>query len=79
MRWSDQQLQEIFEKSDGRCNVCSAGHRMGGYGRYWEVDHRYPVSRGGSDDIENLSVCCVGCNREKSDSVHILDALEYGL
>lgn len=31
-----------------------------------EVDHFYPLSRGGKHDIENLRICCVPCNRRKS-------------
>jgi 5-methylcytosine-specific restriction endonuclease McrA len=30
-------------------------------------DHRIPVSRGGSDAIENIVVACRGCNSEKSN------------
>jgi 5-methylcytosine-specific restriction endonuclease McrA len=31
------------------------------------VDHRTPVSRGGSDVVENLTTACVECNVGKSD------------
>ena len=76
MRWSDQQLRAIFRKSGGQCGVCGKCHKMGGYRRYWEVDHRVPISLGGGDGLDNLSVCCVGCNRRKGDRVHVLDALD---
>jgi 5-methylcytosine-specific restriction endonuclease McrA len=33
----------------------------------WEVDHSIPVSRGGSDHMNNLFASCISCNREKSD------------
>ena len=78
MSWSQRDLQAIFQKSGGQCGVCGAPHQMGGYPRYWEVDHIYPVSRGGSYSIDNLSVCCVACNRDKSDRVHIMDAAFHG-
>lgn len=29
------------------------------------VDHVIPVSRGGSDELENLAPACMPCNREK--------------
>lgn len=32
-----------------------------------EVDHVYPVSRGGSDDEGNLVTACRDCNRGKRD------------
>jgi 5-methylcytosine-specific restriction endonuclease McrA len=46
---------------DGRCHYC--GERP----RTFEVeqDHKTPVSRGGSDAIDNIAVSCRGCNEEK--------------
>jgi len=32
-----------------------------------QKDHRIPVSRGGSDAIDNIVVSCRGCNGEKGD------------
>lgn len=36
---------------------------------YWfaTVDHKMPVSRGGTDDLDNLVLACVQCNVEKQD------------
>lgn len=34
-----------------------------------EVDHVIPVSRGGTDDIDNLKTTCFDCNRGKGDIV----------
>lgn len=31
----------------------------------FEVDHRVPISKGGSDNPENLCLTCVRCNRSK--------------
>ncbi len=31
------------------------------------VDHKVPLSRGGSDAVWNLQTTCVTCNREKGD------------
>jgi 5-methylcytosine-specific restriction endonuclease McrA len=33
-----------------------------------EIDHRRPVSKGGSDDEANLQTLCGQCNRAKSDA-----------
>lgn len=35
----------------------------------YEVDHRIPLSRGGSDGVENLVIACVSCNRRKSNKL----------
>lgn len=34
-----------------------------------EIDHRIPLSRGGSDDLDNLQFMCGGHNRSKKDRV----------
>lgn len=31
------------------------------------VDHKLPVSRGGTNDMQNLVICCQKCNSKKSD------------
>ncbi len=53
----------VFRRDDYTCTYC--GHR--GTSASLEVDHRIPVSRGGSDDAENLTTACRQCNREKGD------------
>lgn len=35
-----------------------------------EVDHILPLSRGGSDDIDNLITACHVCNRGKGSMIH---------
>jgi hypothetical protein len=32
----------------------------------FEIDHIQPVSKGGADDLENLCLCCITCNRHKN-------------
>jgi 5-methylcytosine-specific restriction endonuclease McrA len=33
--------------------------------REMTIDHKIPLSRGGSDSIENMEIACEPCNREK--------------
>ncbi len=74
--YSQQELEMILKNSGGRCRECGHRHYPRGYGRYWEVDHIIPKVRGGLDEIGNLAVACVGCNRSKSDSVSISDVMD---
>lgn len=37
------------------------------------IDHIYPTSLGGSDDISNLASCCISCNNSKFTSVASID------
>lgn len=34
-----------------------------------EVDHIIPVSRGGTNDLQNLATACFACNRSKQDKL----------
>lgn len=49
---------------DARCTYC-----MGMLTRY-HIDHKTPVSRGGTNDIANLQLLCPACNLKKSASTH---------
>lgn len=49
----------VLWRDDYTCGSC--GH----YGHPLEVDHYYPLARGGSNDWENLWTLCKKCNREK--------------
>lgn len=52
---------ETFARDDYTCRYC--GERGGRL----ECDHIQPVSRGGSNDPENLATSCFDCNRAKRD------------
>lgn len=46
----------------GTCHYCGTKRPRGGLTK----DHRIPVSRGGSDAIDNIVPACKPCNSEKS-------------
>lgn len=52
----------VFERDGFVCAYC------GGTDGRFEIDHIQPWSRGGSNDLENLTVACQPCNRNKRDS-----------
>ena len=49
-----------MQKSNGLCVRCGATERL-------EVDHIVPVSRGGTNEIDNLQMLCKSCNASKRD------------
>lgn len=52
----------VFKRDDYRCQICGATPETGAR---LEVDHKHPVSKGGSNELENLWSLCFECNRGK--------------
>ena len=53
----------LFGQQEGLCNGCKTKFPF----RIFEVDHRIPQSRGGTDHLEILQLLCSSCNRIKGD------------
>ena len=56
----------LFGQQEGLCNGCKGDFPF----KLFEVDHRVPRSRGGTDHLENLQLVCSSCNRIKGDRPH---------
>ena len=55
-------LRAFILRRDGyRCTYCEDTEAA------MCVDHIVPLSRGGSNDPDNLTACCIPCNSSKSD------------
>lgn len=72
MGYPDDQLNQIYDKTDGRCHLCGMKLSFQNYGTVgakapWEVDHSQPRARGGGNHMRNLLPACVSCNRSKQD------------
>lgn len=62
-RWAVYQRRDaIFTRDGHACVECGATTSL-------EVDHIVPMSRGGTDDDENLQTLCKPCNSSKKDRV----------
>lgn len=67
---------EVWCKTGGKCWYCGKQTKIINQenmktidGNTWfTVDHVIPQIAGGTDDIDNLLPCCMGCNRAKKDS-----------
>ena len=69
--YSNERLNEIFNKTNGKCRHCGMQLAFKNYGkRYarggWEVDHSVPKSKGGTENLRNLWPTCWICNLDKS-------------
>ena len=70
--FSNEDLNEIYDKNGGYCWHCQKKLSFNNYGRLgakgaWEVDHSHPLSRGGTDSFRNWVPSCIPCNRSKGD------------
>ncbi len=69
--------QRRWKNCENSHKLCAICHKTVSYGshesiqpnsRYsWNIDHKIPKSKGGSDHINNLRITHPKCNREKSD------------
>jgi len=54
-------IKIVFERDNFTCAYCK---RVGGK---LEADHIVPISKGGTNDFDNLTTSCRKCNRQKKD------------
>ena len=69
--YSDDRLNDIYGKTNGRCHICRTKLKWKHYGISgswggWEVDHSNPKANGGSERMSNLYPACIPCKRAKS-------------
>jgi 5-methylcytosine-specific restriction endonuclease McrA len=57
-RFTAKELRALIAKYEGRCAYCGVIAPL-------EADHRTPLSRGGSNSIDNILPACGPCNRKK--------------
>lgn len=60
-QFSNRKRRSIYEKTEGHCYLCGELLKF----NFFEVDHKVPLSKGGTDDISNLYCSCHKCNRIK--------------
>ena len=68
--YSNDRLNDIFDRTDGRCHLCGKKLCFSNYDKQgkrgnWEVEHSIPKSQGGTDRLNNLYAACISCNRAK--------------
>jgi 5-methylcytosine-specific restriction endonuclease McrA len=54
-----EELNTLFKEQDSRCFYC--GQLLEAY----HIDHKTPISRGGSNNIDNIALACAPCNLSK--------------
>jgi hypothetical protein len=52
----------VWERDGGKCVVCGSTVEL-------EYDHNIPISKGGSNTVNNIRLLCRKCNRSKTDKI----------
>jgi 5-methylcytosine-specific restriction endonuclease McrA len=56
----------LADQQNHRCYYCGASFFINGTLEYYfEIEHKIPISRGGSNDITNVALACRECNARK--------------
>lgn len=63
-RLSDDIRQAVFQRDGKICKHCGATSEL-------TIDHKEPITMGGTNDLSNLQVLCRSCNSKKSNKVMI--------
>jgi hypothetical protein len=54
--------QQVWRRDGGKCVLCPSKRDL-------EYDHEIPVSKGGSNTVNNIRLLCKECNRKKSGKI----------
>ena len=55
----------IYQRDNYGCQICRRRFETD----YLEIDHIYPISKGGKTVYENLQTLCRACNKNKGNRV----------
>lgn len=61
-KFSDYEKKTVYAKADGKCALCGKPVKF----KKMTVDHKIPLSQGGTNAMENLQLSCRSCNLMKS-------------
>ncbi len=61
----------VRQRAGGLCEYCHTSERW----QYvpFTIDHVVPLSKGGTDDPDNLALSCFHCNRRKANRMMVVD------
>jgi HNH endonuclease len=65
--------QQVREASKNRCGYCLTPQSLTSH--KLEIEHIFPISKGGTSTKENLCLACRHCNLHKSSKIYGFDAV----
>ncbi|PKI07698.1 hypothetical protein CXF78_04185 [Shewanella sp. 11B5] len=64
-RWPERVKNILRARDRGKCTNCGSD-LISELAAPVHIDHMYPISKGGCNDIVNLQILCASCNLKKS-------------
>lgn len=68
-KFSDYEKKTVYAQGNGKCGICGKSLKFSDM----TIDHKIPLSKGGTNEFSNLQPACRMCNMIKGD----LSALEF--
>ena len=65
MRITKKTKEQLLDQAEGLCEYC--GVKVNEHTAM--IDHKIPLNKGGTSNIENLAVACVKCNVLRADKI----------
>ena len=62
----------VAARAEHICEYCKAPEILSNMA--FEIDHIIPISRNGTEDVDNLALACRVCNLRKSDHINGMDS-----
>lgn len=70
VRFSKEFRQKIFERDNYECQLCKPKKNLLFLPLNRRIDHKIPLSKGGSNNIENLWLVCDECDTKKKNKIY---------
>lgn len=62
--------KKIFERDNYECQLCRPKKNLLHLPHKRRIDHKIPLSKGGTNDIENLWLVCDECDKRKKNKIY---------
>ena len=73
MKVSASTRNKVEERAEKLCEYCQS--RLEFSSDPFSVEHIFPISKGGTDNLKNLALACQGCNGHKSTKTEDFDTI----
>jgi hypothetical protein len=73
MKNSTEKRKKVEERAKNLCEYCLC--RQDYSPQPFSLEHIYPKSKKGTDELENLALACQGCNNFKYNKTHSVDSI----